>query len=71
MAISAEAPFSHHGEQGHDGGGGEINVIHMATGLVQDLTEGHLDELQVRKYPVPFRGRQHGQQAISMWIIRA
>ena len=54
--------------QRHDGRGGEIGVLHLLAGFVEDFTEQHRDELQVRSQALEFRRGQGGEQMV---LVRA
>ena len=53
--------------QRHDGGGGEIGVLQLSAGFVEDFTERHRDQFQMRSQGVEFR-RGHGGE--KMVLIR-
>ena len=60
----------HDVEQGHDRGGGEIDVAHPNAGLVKHLTERHRDPFQMREEACVFVRRQGGEKMILAGVRR-
>ncbi len=60
----------HDVQQGHDGGGREIDVAQPIPGLVQGLTERQRDQFQVGKQALAFGLGQDRQQMILPRVQR-
>jgi hypothetical protein len=56
-------------EQGHDRGGGEIDVAHLKAGLVKHLTERHRDPFQMREEARVFL-RWQGSEKVILARVR-
>ena len=68
-AISADAPDSMHVVQRHDGGGGEIGVLQLPAGLVEDFAEQHRNQLQMRSQALELRRGQRGEQMVLIRTV--
>ena len=55
--------------QRHDGGGGEIGVLQLPAGLVEDFAERHRDQFQMRGQALEFRRGQGGEQMVLIRTV--
>src|SRR5712675_2165638 len=55
---------------GQDGSGGEIDVLQLATGFVEDFAERHRDQFQIGGQALEFGRRQRGEKMVLIGIMR-
>ena len=59
----------HDVEQGNDGGGGKIDVAHLAAGLIKRLGERHRDQFQIGQDASVLVRRQGGKKVVLAGIM--